>query len=182
MLWVARRRSSQSLTVGQSQGSTPDFTTSPATPLPSQPVFFNASGSRPAVGRTITSYAWDFGDGSPAGSGIQVSHTYAVIGVYTVTLTVTDDAGHIDTKSQSVSVGDDTPTAGIHVLANVANRRDHGCVQWHRLDSRSRPNDLELHLDVWRWWHGQRAHPVASIRAGGSLQRHLDCRGQSGKE
>ena len=40
------------------------FTTSPANPGVNQDVFFNATGSVPAAGRTITSYDWSFGDGS----------------------------------------------------------------------------------------------------------------------
>jgi len=103
--------SSQSLVVGQGAEPTATFTTSPATPLPSQPVFFNASASRPATGRSIVSYSWDFGDGSPAASGIQTSHVYTVNGTYKVTLTVTDDAGHKGTFATDVPVGDDTPTA-----------------------------------------------------------------------
>ncbi|SEP95476.1 PKD domain-containing protein [Neolewinella agarilytica] len=43
-------------------------------------------------------YTWDFGDGSPAGSGPNPMHTYAANGSYTVTLTVSDGT------CQSVSV------------------------------------------------------------------------------
>jgi len=41
---------------------------------------------------TIVSYDWDFGDNT-TGSGVSVSHTYTAIGIYDVTLTVTDDRG-----------------------------------------------------------------------------------------
>ena len=53
---------------------------------------FNASSST-APGSTITSYAWDFGDLSPAGSGVTPSHTYAAANTYQVTLTVTTAKG-----------------------------------------------------------------------------------------
>ncbi len=41
---------------------------------------------------TIVNYAWEFGDGGTA-SGVTAQHTYTVDGVYTITLTVTDDCG-----------------------------------------------------------------------------------------
>jgi PKD repeat protein len=56
------------------------------------------------VDGTIVSYEWNFGDGSPAGSGVTASHTYATAGTYTVSLTVTDDDGAEHTVSQNVTV------------------------------------------------------------------------------
>ena len=56
-------------------------------------VNFNASGSRGATGRSIVSYRWDFGDGTPivTTGGPTVGHTFTLAQNYTVTLTVTDD-------------------------------------------------------------------------------------------
>ena len=51
----------------------------------------------------IASYEWDWGDGS-TGSGVTAEHTYAAAGVYTVTLTVTDDQGLQDTFERDVEV------------------------------------------------------------------------------
>ncbi len=66
-------------------------------------MFFNASGSRPATGRTIVRYEWDFGKGT-TGSGVTTSHIYDAVGTYTVTLTVTDDVGTVSTVSKPVAV------------------------------------------------------------------------------
>jgi PKD repeat protein len=69
---------------------------------------FNGSGSRDYDG-TITSYAWNFGDGTAA-SGPAVTHTYAAGGQYTVSLTVMDNAGATNAQSQTV-VANSPPVA-----------------------------------------------------------------------
>jgi chitodextrinase len=94
---------SQSLTVGAGVEPSSSFTFSPTDPVPGSTVNFNASSSRAAPGRTIVSYTWDFGDGT-SGSGVQASHRYPVLGNYTVTLVVRDDAGRTAVASQTVPV------------------------------------------------------------------------------
>lgn len=54
---------------------------------------------------TVVGYSWDFGDGSPAGSGETVTHAWSADGVYTVTLTVTDNDGATATDTLTVTVG-----------------------------------------------------------------------------
>jgi PKD repeat protein len=84
---------------------TAGFTSSPATPGLNQDVFFNATQSTAAAGRTITSYNWNFGDGDRA-TGVIVAHKFTAPGVYTVQLTVTDDAGSVSAPSNaSLAVG-----------------------------------------------------------------------------
>jgi PKD repeat protein len=99
-----------SITVGAGAQPTADFVFSPTNPLPAQQVFFNASASRPASGRTLTGYRWDFGDGQ-SGSGVQPSHAYALPGSYNVTLVVTDDAGRTATTTKGLTVLSDNPVA-----------------------------------------------------------------------
>ncbi|HET7220226.1 MAG TPA: PKD domain-containing protein [Vicinamibacterales bacterium] len=101
---------SQSITVSAGVSPTAAFVFSPTNPLPTQQVFFNASASRPAPGRTLTSYQWDFGDGT-SGSGVQTSHQYALSGTYNVTLVVTDDSGKTATSTQSLTILTDNPVA-----------------------------------------------------------------------
>jgi large repetitive protein len=95
---------SQILNVAAGVNPTAAFSFSPSDPLPGTTVNFNALASRAAPGRTIVSYSWDFGDGTANGSGAQVSHPYPLLGNYTVTLVVTDDAGRTGVASQSVPV------------------------------------------------------------------------------
>lgn len=84
----------QTVLVAPGTPPTAVFTTSPTSPGVNQDVFFNASASTAAAGRTITKHEWSFGDGN-FGSGEIVTHRYAAGGAYQVSLTVTDDAGSI---------------------------------------------------------------------------------------
>lgn len=59
--------------------------------------------SAPGGKRPVVAYAWAFGDGQ-SGSGARPTHVYADSGRYSVTLTVTDDDGQIDTYTREVRV------------------------------------------------------------------------------
>ena len=78
-----------------------------AAPLPVQ---FTAKGSTDFDG-AITSYFWEFGDGSSA-VGVNVSYMYQTAGTFPVKLTITDDNG-----SQVVSEKVVTVTSGIKAMA-----------------------------------------------------------------
>lgn len=93
------------------------FTLSPAEPLVGQLVTANASASKAATGRSITSFAWDFGDGTPAQSGLTTAHTYNATGSYVVVLTVIDNAGRKGTATRTVTVK--APGTGLSVLHRV---------------------------------------------------------------
>ncbi|CAN5331081.1 PKD domain-containing protein [soil metagenome] len=65
---------------------------------------FDATASADPDG-TITTYAWDFGDGtSTSGSTPSAARTYDTAGTRTVTLTVTDSDGTSTSTSQDVTV------------------------------------------------------------------------------
>ncbi len=61
----------------------------PYTGIAGTPIEFDGSGSTDPDGGTLT-FSWDFGDGSPAGEGVQPTHTYAHEGGYGVVLTVSN--------------------------------------------------------------------------------------------
>lgn len=71
---------------------------------------------------SITDWSWDFGDGN-MGSGEMVSHTYTASGNYTVTLTVTDDAGAQDSDSQSFEVTLPDANIDLEVTRVLKSRR-----------------------------------------------------------
>lgn len=82
---------------------------SPSTPQVGQLVFFDATQSVPGTGHTITGYSWVFGDGG-TGTGATTTHPYNAIGTYTITLTITDEAGQTNTAATTIPVGSPSGT------------------------------------------------------------------------
>ena len=89
----------------------PLFTYTPEMPRLGDTIVFNASLSYDPDGN-ITSYIWDFGDGTIA-EGVIVNHTFMEPGVYNVSLTVTD----IDGLSSSIVY--EITVAPLPVVVNV---------------------------------------------------------------
>jgi len=90
-------------------GANPDFeppvvvmTASDEEPV-NETVVFSGAGSDDPDGGPL-SYDWDFGDDT-TGTGETVSHTYTTIGIYEVTLVVTDDEGQVsDPATQTITI------------------------------------------------------------------------------
>lgn len=63
---------------------------------------------------TIASYRWDFGDCSPGTTEPNVTHVFTFAGSFTVTLTVADSNGEVDSATRDIFVTafDHPPTAG----------------------------------------------------------------------
>ncbi|MCO6453801.1 MAG: PKD domain-containing protein [Pirellulaceae bacterium] len=86
-----------------------------------QVVTLSSSVSDPAGPYDLLTYEWDFGDGTPAVRGINLSevrHTFADNGDYTVTLSVTDEDGGGATSTLAVSIGNIVP---VTVLSGAPN-------------------------------------------------------------
>ena len=66
-------------------------------------LIFNGSRSYDPDGY-LTRWSWDFGDGTN-GTGERTTHIYHSLGIYTVTLTVTDNEGATGTDTITVEVG-----------------------------------------------------------------------------
>jgi PKD repeat protein len=91
-------------TIGSS-GVTASFTVSPTEATAGSTVFFNGTASSASAGGTIVSWAWDFGDGTTAVESVgTTSHSYAAVGTYVVSLTVTDSGGRTGTTTVDVQV------------------------------------------------------------------------------
>lgn len=82
-----------------------------------EPAWFTGGSSYDPDG-FIVSYDWNFGDGG-IGSGVNISHVYTSAGNYTVTLTITDDEGAVDTDTCLVIVEEVLPAPPSDLDANL---------------------------------------------------------------
>ena len=106
------------LTVEDYSGATATDTVIITVTVPNQPPVADAGGDQIAFVNTvvsfdgsnsydpdgdIVSYNWDFGDRTYA-SGASVTHTYTTAGIYTATLTVTDNGGAIAVDTATIVI------------------------------------------------------------------------------
>ncbi len=118
----AENNTSTTVTRELTVGPVAAFSYSPSQPQNGTQVTFDGTGSSdPEPGMTITSYNWDFGDGTPPVSAGVATHQYAHPGTYTVTLTVGNGTGS-DSTSQSVAVSDAPPTAAFSLTTPSPGR------------------------------------------------------------
>ncbi|MFC2136554.1 PKD domain-containing protein [Bacteroidota bacterium] len=76
-----------------------DFDISPLTACPGDPISFESNNM-------YASATWDFADGSTSDE-YNVSHSYAAVGTYEVSITVTNGCGMSATETQEVVIGSD---------------------------------------------------------------------------
>ena len=150
-------------TVNSNQVCAPD--TPPVAALTATPtkdeapllVHFDASGSSDAdPSDTITSFTFDFGDGSPqvTQNTAFISHTYISNGAFRATVRVTDSHGNVSSNVAGVDIEVQVP------LDSVASRKVHGTAG--TFDLQLLPRN-----------HGQTDFPVGiECRAGGANNAH----------
>jgi PKD repeat protein len=85
-------------------------------------VTFDGTGSSDLNG-PISSYSWNFGDGSATATGAAARHTYSSAGKYTASLTVSDSAGATNSTSIIITVVDpDVLNAPSSLSASASSR------------------------------------------------------------
>lgn len=104
---------SQTVSVSTADPFVGDWIISPLNPVVNQSIIFNADQVQTSAGHQVTTFNWNFGDGT-TGSGFLVNHTFTQAGTYNVVLSVADDLGRKKVFSaRAISVGTGAPTVVI---------------------------------------------------------------------
>ncbi len=89
------------------------FTITPSPVSVNVPTIFDGSTSQPGQNASqISTYSWNFGDGTGGSTGRTATHTFTRGGNYSVTLTVTNDRGLSASTTQTVTVSASDPFTG----------------------------------------------------------------------
>ncbi len=128
-------------------------------------VQFDASRSTDPEGQALT-YEWDFdGNGTFDATGVQVTHTYTDLGIYTARLRVADTGGKLSLATRTISVGNTAPEVTVEFPANG------GFFQWgdqvpFRVTTHDAEDGDETVCSRVRWTYGlghdEHAHPEVS--------------------
>ncbi len=116
---------------------------------------YNASTSVDNEG-DISSYAWDFGDGSTA-TGVSPSHAYANNGNFNTTLTVTDSDSLTDSISKTVTV--------YVPIAPTANFTDNCTDLSCSFDASSSSDDIAIATYIWNFGDGNTSAGITSTHS-----------------
>lgn len=123
----------------QTNGNPPSAVASANPTSGTAPLSVSFTGSNSTDDGSISSYAWDFGDGNSSTSA-DPSHTYTTTDSFSVSLIVTDNEGDKDTASLIIDVSGGTPptavvsasptygTASLSVSFTGSNSTDDGTI------------------------------------------------------
>ena len=122
------------------------------------PIIFDGSQSYDPDGDQLT-YTWNFGDSTPAETGVTVSHIYVVEGTYQATLNVDDGQGGTDTNETTVAVSppNQPPVADFTVQGDI--------VKWATLtfDATGSSDPEGRPLVSWEWDFGDHSSTTGAI-------------------
>ena len=157
---------------------TADFTFTPAQPLVNQPVqFTDLSADEDGA---IVTWDWDFGDGTT--STVQhPTHAYSQGGLYTVSLTVTDDDGATATAVQTINISA-APIASFAAAKdlNVAQLEDGATVVdfssvWSSSTTFQPENAIDYSTSsYWRTGSGEITNQWLKVRLTGERQHAIE--------
>ena len=113
------------------------------------PLTVNFTNNSTSLDGTINQWLWDFNDGSPAATTPNPTHTYTNIGVYNISLKVTDDNGCTNTKVENGLIRPNPrPVANI----SSSNSRS-SCTAPHTVNFVSNSTGLNLRY-LWNFGDG----------------------------
>jgi PKD repeat protein len=101
----------------------------------------------------ITSYSWNFGDGSPVTGGPTPAHTYTAPGLYTATVTITTANGC--TGSATLTIG-----VGVPPIASFVGHPRHYCANRATYDSSTSTGAIDDY--VWTFGDGYAAPHIST--------------------
>jgi hypothetical protein len=109
----------QTIAAGLSQAG---FSVAAPSLLEGSAVSFNAGSTTHDASVPISSYSWNFGDGSALATGVTTAHSFKA-GAHTATLVVTDALGRVSTASTTLRVADRRPTASFKAPSGKAGSK-----------------------------------------------------------
>jgi len=106
-------------------GETPEFSYCPAIPIAGAVIHFRSESES---GVDLESFIWDFGDGTTA-IGAELAHKYTTPGIYSVRLSIRQNAESVKVKELAVAVSDWATIVGMNEATDqviVSVGRQHG--------------------------------------------------------
>ena len=165
--------------VASTPGNDPPVAVLSATPLNGEaPLEVNFTGSDSTDDIAVTSYLWDFNDGTPNSTAENPNHIFVNAGEYEVSLTVADEEGLEDTTSATIVVVEPKADKDIRamLIVNPANDlaqiqlidngpADRRVVKIYIHDSGGRLIDLYNPGEIFA--HGLFEIPISTLTDGG---------------